>query len=41
MDFSLSEEQLALQNSVRQFAAKELPEIAKQIEETDEPPSID
>ena len=31
MDFSLSEEQLALQNSVRQFAAKELPEIAKQI----------
>ncbi len=40
MDFILSEEQQALQNSVRQFAQKELPEIARQIEESDEPPSL-
>lgn len=40
MDFSLSEEQLALQASVRQFAENELPEIARQIEITDEPPSV-
>ena len=41
MDFSLSEEQLALQDSARQFAKKELPDIAKQIEKTDEPPNIE
>ena len=40
MDFSLSEEQLALQDSARLFASKELPDIAKQIEKTDEPPNI-
>ncbi|MDA1372237.1 MAG: acyl-CoA dehydrogenase family protein [Proteobacteria bacterium] len=40
MDFTLSEEQQALQASVRQFAQKELPGIAKEIEEKDEPPSI-
>lgn len=41
MDFTLSEEQQALQQSVRLFAQKELPEIARQVEETDEPPGID
>ncbi len=41
MDFTLSEEQQALQQSVRKFAQKELPEIARQIEESDEPPSIE
>lgn len=40
MDFALSEEQLALQQSVRKFAQQELPEIAQQIEENDEPPSL-
>ena len=40
MDFSLSEEQLALQDYARLFASKELPDIAKQIEKTDEPPNI-
>ena len=40
MDFTLSEEQLALQQSVRQFAQNELPAIARQIEEDDEPPEI-
>ena len=33
MNFNLSEEQKALQNSVRKFARTELPEIAKQIED--------
>ena len=41
MNFTLSEEQQALQNSVRKFAQTELPEIAKQIEETGRPPSIE
>ena len=41
MDFTLSEEQKALQNSVRKFAQTELPEIAKQIEETGRPPNIE
>ena len=41
MNFTLSEEQKALQNSVRKFAQTELPEIAKQIEETGRPPSIE
>lgn len=41
MDFSLSDEQLALRNSVRHFAQKELPQIAKQIEESDEPPNLE
>ncbi|MBM87652.1 MAG: butyryl-CoA dehydrogenase [Gammaproteobacteria bacterium] len=41
MDFSLSDEQRSLQNSVRQFAQKELPPIAKKVEETDEPPNLE
>ena len=41
MNFTLSEEQQALQNSVRKFAQTELPEIAKQIEETGRPPNIE
>ena len=41
MNFTLSEEQKALQNSVRKFAQTELPEIAKQIEETGHPPNIE
>ena len=41
MNFTLSEEQKALQNSVRKFAQTELPEIAKQIEETGRPPNIE
>lgn len=41
MDFVLSEEQQALQQSVRLFAQKELPEIARQVEESDEPPGLD
>jgi len=41
MDFTLSEEQRELQQSVRQFANKELPAIAKEIETQDEPASIE
>ena len=41
MDFSLSAEQRALQDSVRQFAHKELPEIARSVEEADEPPNLE
>ncbi len=41
MDFTLSDEQLALQQSVRKFAQQELPDIARQIEESDEPASIE
>ena len=41
MNFTLSEEQQALQNSVRKFAQTELPEIAKQIEETGRPPNME
>ena len=41
MDFTLSEEQQALQESVRRFAQKELPEIARQIEASDEPPDME
>ena len=41
MDFSLSAEQRALQDAARQFAQKELPAIAKEIEEDDEPPSLE
>jgi hypothetical protein len=32
MDFTLSEQQVALQQSVRKFAQQELPAIAKQID---------
>ena len=38
MDFSLSEEQRALQETVRRFARAELPEVARAVEEHDEPP---
>ena len=41
MNFNLSEEQKALQNSVRKFAQTELPEIAKQIEATGLPPNME
>jgi len=41
MDFTLNAEQRALQESVRQFAQGELPEIAREIELSDEPPSLE
>ncbi len=41
MDFSFSPEQIALQESVRKFAQNELPEIAKHIESSDEPASLE
>lgn len=41
MDFTLTEEQRALQDSVSQFAQRELPEIAREIEENDDPPSLE
>ena len=41
MDFTLTEEQRALQDSVSQFAQRELPEIAREIEKNDEPPSLE
>lgn len=40
MDFNLSPEQKALQESVRRFAQAELPALAREIEETDEPVSL-
>ena len=41
MDFNLSEQQIALQDMARRFAQTELPAIARQIEESDEPASIE
>lgn len=41
MDFTLTEEQTALQETARKFAQKELPDIARQVEKDDEPPSHD
>lgn len=41
MDFRLSEEQRALQDSVRRFARRELPGIAAEIERSDEPPGLE
>ena len=41
MDFSLTSEQRALQESVRWFARRELPEIAAEIERDDEPPGLE
>ncbi len=41
MDFSLSAEQQALQESVRKFALQELPDIAREIEASDEPVSLE
>lgn len=37
MDFRLSDDQLALQETARRFAAIELPALAKELEETSEP----
>ena len=41
MDFSLNEEQLALQATARRFAKAELLDVAKTVEEKDEPPGPD
>jgi alkylation response protein AidB-like acyl-CoA dehydrogenase len=41
VEFTLTEEQRALQDSVRQFAEKELPPIARHIETNDEPASLE
>jgi alkylation response protein AidB-like acyl-CoA dehydrogenase len=41
MDFTLSEEQTALQETVRRFAQSELPDIAREVEEKDEAPGPD
>lgn len=41
MDFSLSEEQRALQETARRFAVAELPDVARHCEEHDEPPGRD
>ena len=37
MDFTLSQEQEALRETVRRFVAAELPEAARHCEENDEP----
>jgi acyl-CoA dehydrogenase len=39
LDFSLSDEQRSLQNAAREYAQKRLPEIARSIEASGEPPS--
>ncbi|MEQ8952836.1 MAG: acyl-CoA dehydrogenase family protein [Gammaproteobacteria bacterium] len=41
MDFNLSDEQQALQQQVRKFARKELPDLARQIEDSDEPAGLE
>ena len=41
MDFSLNDQQRALQETVRRFAQSELPDVARQIEEEHEPPGPD
>ena len=41
MDFTLNEDQQALQETVRKFAVSELPEIALEIEKTAAPASHD
>ena len=41
MDFSLSSEQIALQDSVRRFATSKLPDVAAKAEADDEPPGRD
>lgn len=41
MDFSLSEEQSALQAAAREYAQRRLPEIARSIEESGHPPTHD
>jgi butyryl-CoA dehydrogenase len=39
MDFSLTEEQAALQETARKYARERLPQVAKECEEADHPPS--
>ncbi|MBS0393777.1 MAG: acyl-CoA dehydrogenase family protein [Proteobacteria bacterium] len=39
MDFQLTQDQLALQQAARRYARERLPEIARHLEETGEPPS--
>ncbi|MBL4819535.1 MAG: acyl-CoA dehydrogenase family protein [Gammaproteobacteria bacterium] len=41
MDFQLSQQQKLLQETARKFARNELMELAKQVEQTDEPPGIE
>ncbi len=41
MDFSLNEEQLALQTTARRFAEAELVDVAKAVERDDQPPGAD
>ncbi len=41
MDFSLTEEQRTLQDTVRRFAERELIDVARECEERDEPPPSD
>lgn len=41
MDFQLTPQQQQLQDTARRFATRELPAIARQIEESDEPPGPD
>ena len=41
MDFTLSEEQRALQDTARRFAREELSDVAREIEERDEPLSLE
>lgn len=41
MDFQLTHEQLLLQETARKFAQSELLELARQVEESDEPPGIE
>jgi len=40
LDFQLSTEQKLLQETARKFAEKELPDIAKEVERSDEPPGV-
>ena len=39
MDFNLTEQQRALKETAKKFAEKELMEVAREIEENDQPPS--
>ena len=41
MDFTLTDEQQLLQDTVRSFAAEELVDTARQVEDDDEPPARD
>lgn len=39
MDFQLTDDQIALQQAARRYAQERLPAIARELEETAEPPS--